>query len=168
MKYQYKLNNTELYMCALVGVYRRLATWKSGKFKDLTGSPWEVDIEAACAELCVAKFLNKCWDVSGFANRKKGDVGSVEVRHAKRDRENPDAGRCLIIYEKEDDLTRPFVLVIGSAGDYELVGWIFGEQSLQMVPQKENPEGGKGPERWVHQKRLRDMDKFPSSYKIAA
>ncbi len=81
--------------------------------------PLDVQVEASCAELAVAKHLNLFWNFDRQRNRSIGDVGGYEVRFTSK-------GRLLI--RPGDDLARPYVLVTGGEGVYVTRGWIRGSE----------------------------------------
>lgn len=112
----------EVMLAATVGVRRQLEALRRGRpdchgFDGATG--WQVHIEGACGEMAFAKATGRYW--SGSVNTFKigGDVGAIQVR--TRSREDYD-----LIVRDDDRDEDIFVLVIGQAPTYRVVGWIRG------------------------------------------
>jgi hypothetical protein len=83
-----------------------------------------IDIQAAAAELAVAKALNRYW-VAGVNTYTMPDVGrNIEVRCTKYPN-----GKLAIRDRDQDD--RPFVLVRGIIPTFEIVGWIYARDAKQ-------------------------------------
>lgn len=78
---------------------------------------WQTQCEGACAEMALAKALDRYWSPVGemFA----GDVGRDEVRCTALPHGS------LIIHKPDAD-DRPFYLVVGSYGRFEVKGWMLG------------------------------------------
>jgi len=112
-----KLTKYELLFAAQVGVARRIRNRSYGSrhrwgYTD-TGDGWGADIDAASAELAVAKFLGGYW--SGAIGRD-ADVGDdIQVRQTRHDH------GCLLIHADDRD-DHVFVLAIGTDGEFRLVG----------------------------------------------
>lgn len=117
------LTTGELYVGAAVGVARRLAALKRGR-PEVYGPAgphyWQVDIEAALAEMAAAKALNRYWK-SPLLDSVGGslDLEGVNVRST------PHANGHLILYPRDADEV-PFVLVRGVSPTYDLAGWCYG------------------------------------------
>lgn len=96
----------------------------------------------AQAELAFAKFYGVEWDASNLTF-KKPDVGNIQVR-----------GRSLrgydLIIREDDDVTQPFVLVVGKNPFY-IMGWTIGDRIL-VEPLQEF--GGREPARFIPAARL--------------
>ena len=120
----------ELYeeiMAALVGC-RRHISFKAKGMKHRNGmneeDGWRANIEGACGELAVAKFLNVYWDGSVDTFQSKADLmGNVEVK--TRSKHNRD----LLIRknEMEDKPNEVYILVTGVSPDFKVRGWIRSE-----------------------------------------
>jgi len=124
-----RLTRFEVLAAALVGVRRRLESWGSAETNKVGNGSfgWQIDIEAACAEMAAAKALNLYW--SGSVNTfKLPDVGEgvegLQVRHTDRD------GGCLIV-RPEDKGHERFLLVTGQAPLFVLRGWLRGDDARQ-------------------------------------
>lgn len=145
--YKVKLNTDELSMATLVGIRRRIESLHAGRKNNHGYSgddAWFIDIEGACAELALAKFLGLFWD--GSVNTfKRPDVGSIQVRHTKyRD-------GCLIVRNPDAD-DEIHVLVRGEAPNYEIVGWISGKDARKRG--KLRAPSGRPPAYFVDQENL--------------
>lgn len=84
------------------------------------GLGWARNVEAACAELALAKFLDRFPGAirqKRFRDSDLGDVAGVQVRSTT----NPRGPLIVRPHDRDDDV---FVLVVGSAPVYRLVGWL--------------------------------------------
>jgi hypothetical protein len=80
-------------------------------------------IEGAIAELAVAQALGLFWQPSeGVQTKGAPDVGPLEVKHTHHAE-----GDLLVPKHAPDD--RPFVLVVGAAPTYGVVGWRLGKEA---------------------------------------
>jgi hypothetical protein len=116
----------EIYMAACIGVARRLASLKRNETNKVQNKDfgWHTDIEAACAELAVAKFLNIHWDGS-INSFKKADISnSLQVRHTQL------PNGCLILRDR-DNPEEKYVLVTGTHPQYKIIGYILGKNGMQ-------------------------------------
>lgn len=119
-----RLTWTEIAHGALAGISRRVSAMRRArpeKFANGDAALWDQDINAALAELAVAKALGTYFDFACVLSPGGlADVsGDIEVRHVKR------ASDSLPVYEK-DDPDRRFVLVVGQPPEFEIAGWIPG------------------------------------------
>ena len=119
------LSGGELYVGASVGVARRLSAIRR-KRPEVYGAAgphyWDVDIEAALAELAVAKALGRYWQSPLLDNvASSTDLRGVNVRHTTL----PDG--CLILHEADPDAI-PFVLVRGVSPHFDVAGWCYGSE----------------------------------------
>lgn len=137
------LERHEIEMVAAVGVRRRCASLD--RLADRHGyngeNAWEQDIQAAAAELAVAKVINRYWDGS-FDTYKRGDVGSLQVRSTKR----PD-GSLIVRPDDPDDAV--YFLVVGEIPEFTVIGWIKGQDAKQE--RYERAPGGRPPAFFVPQ-----------------
>lgn len=126
-----ELTTEEMRTAASVGVERRLRAVARGRRHrhDWSGEgEWGVDINAAAAELAVAKVLGRYW-VDTANTDFDGDVGpGVQVRWTAR------ANGRLLLHPDDGD-THVFVLVCGTMPAFTIPGWIRGRD-------------GKRPEWW--------------------
>jgi len=119
--YFIQLSFHEVYMAACIGVARRLASLKRGETNKVQNKDfgWHSDIEAACAELAVAKHLGVFWD--GSVNTFKApDIGHLQIRHTQHN------NGCLIL-RPADSPTETYVLITGTHPNYTIRGYIKGE-----------------------------------------
>lgn len=120
------LSSIEMFNAASVGITRRLSAVKRNrpsKTINPTLDLWGLDIEAAAAELVVAKWLGRYWhSIVDEPGTLEGDVGKYQVRHTKH------TNGCLIVYSK-DSSDAVFVLVVGAYPDYKVAGWIMGKDA---------------------------------------
>jgi hypothetical protein len=147
-----KLEPYEFEMAARVGFVRRIRLtikgFDSSYFNPNQSEAWGTDIEAACAELAVAKSLNVFWDGS-VGTFKKPDVGPYQVRHTVRH------DRSLIVRPKDAD-DEIYIFVTGSAPQFKLRGWLRGNEAKRDQFQR-NPNS-QAPAWFVPSSRLRDME----------
>lgn len=114
------LTKYESYVAGVVGVSRVVNSYDLDKTNKFVHG-WDVDIEAACAEMVVGKFFGIYWD--GSVNTwKKPDVGSLQVRHTQHE------NGCLIV-RPPDSGDENFILVTGATPRYFIHGWIKGKDA---------------------------------------
>jgi hypothetical protein len=129
------LSRSEMISAGTVGLIRRIVS--VGKLNDQMHSPdanpWQIDIEGAMAEMAYAKAMGMFWSGS-VGTFKAPDVGDVQIRSTPR------ASNSLIIRanDKDDDI---FVLVVGSAPEYTIAGYIRGEDGKKQEWVR-SPNGG--------------------------
>jgi hypothetical protein len=123
-----ELTKWELNFAAQVGLTRRIESMtnsnvspKYGKKPDET--LWGIDIEAACAEMAVAKCLNVHWDcsVNRYGKNDCGDVMEFQVKHTIGE------DNSLLVRDnaKDDEI---FILVCGQAPKFRVAGWLRGKE----------------------------------------
>jgi hypothetical protein len=110
----------ELRFAAIVGIERHVLSIESKDRNKVAnaGFGWHTDIEAACAEMALAKKSGRYWDGS-FGTFKLPDVGSIQVRHTDG-RDN-----CLIVRGGDAD-NDVFCLMVGRSPAFSFRGWIRG------------------------------------------
>lgn len=83
------------------------------------GSDWTGDVEAACAEVAVAKGIGVYMPItSSPGDDRHGDLGfGLHVRHSQRD-------DARLILHKDDQDVGLFVLVTGAAPTFRLAGFL--------------------------------------------
>lgn len=129
MSFDVTLTREEVRLAAVRGVWRHV---ESGMHR-VNGAPirqqhipigWANEIEAACAELAVARMSNRYWTGIQFPTGAAGaDVGhNIDVRWTDRD-----DGRLLV--KDWDDPAHIYVLVLGRAPLMRIVGYIRGEDA---------------------------------------
>jgi hypothetical protein len=130
----------EVEQAASVGVRRRIHSRKkglNGAAADAEGNQglgaWDIDIEAAIAEMAVAKATNRYWCGSVDTYHKGDDVQyGIQVRHAV-----PDASSLIVRVEDSDAAV--WVLVTGRAPSFQLRGWFFGHEAKKQESWKKAP-----------------------------
>jgi hypothetical protein len=149
-----ELTENELRIGAGHGTDRRIEAIRDGR-KHRNGSPpksamWGNDIEGVCGEMGVCKFLGVYWSGAGSLRAPDvvGKFGRLEVRTAQ-------PGGCLIVQPSDDDDAR-FILVIGFAPTYWLVGWLWGRDAKRQEWWR-NPGTGR-PAYFVPQAALNSID----------
>lgn len=118
----------EVFHGCLVGVSRRIRRLRSGS-KHRWGydsHSWTAELESACAELAVAKALDRYWSDVPVPDHD-GDVGDgLQVRHTLRQ-----DGRLIVHREDEDG--HDFVLVRGEAPRFDVAGFLPGVEAKREV-----------------------------------
>lgn len=127
-----ELTPAEMTLGLVVGGLRQVTNLRDGrgdKYRARNGSRqdqrlssrWQFHIEGALGELAVAKLLNVFWS-GNLGKLHVGDVGRLEVRTRSRDTYD------LPVYAEDMDAAC-FVLVVGLAPRFRVVGWIRGEDA---------------------------------------
>jgi hypothetical protein len=162
------LSKWELVLGALTGAYRAIdvimGSWENrARGIDADGRIWTRHIEGALAEIAVAKVLDRFWtgSVRTFTG---GDVGELQVRC--RIAEPMDQAKRLIVQQK-DSPEDVFVLVVGRAPAYRVVGWIQAARAQQQVAWIQNP-GNYGEAFFVPQDALEEIRFLPEPARRAA
>lgn len=106
-------------------------------------------MEGAIAEIAVARYLGTEFPAS-IDNYKEPDLDTfIEVRCAVVQPPN-DITEPHLFFRKGDLIERAYVLVVGCAPVYYIVGWIWGRSALMAAsPDKDGT-------RWIRQDRLSD------------
>jgi hypothetical protein len=117
----------EVAIGADVGVARRIRSMANGRqerFDPSRGDPWGRDINGACGEMAVAKFLGVYWGghVDTF---RDADVGArIQVRWTSRDDGD-------LFVKPQDDPAHTFVLVTGFPPNLVIRGAFRGADAKQ-------------------------------------
>jgi len=111
----------EVFQGVQSGGMRRIEAMKHTR-QPIYGEPnldlWGLDIEAALAEIAVAKAYDLYWEgVARAPSQLRGDVSNLQVRSTYRE------DGCLILHEDDPD-DALFVLVTGRAPTYTIRGWM--------------------------------------------
>lgn len=120
---QINLTPDELYAGSVIGIHRRISSIFKRTKPELwvsEDSKWSIEIESALAEMAYAKYKNRYW--SGMIWDGKvatADVGKAQIRWTHH------RDGHLIVYNEDTD-EAPYVLVIGTAPVYTIMGWIVG------------------------------------------
>jgi hypothetical protein len=127
-----RLSKHESFMAAVVGVTRHVASQEYDTSSRHHGRDygWHSDIEGACAELALAKWLDVFWD--GSVNTFKApDVGAFQVRHTQHL-----AGH--LILKENDSEDEAFVLVTGTNPSFTIRGYMFARDGMQDQYRREH------------------------------
>lgn len=144
------LSIEEMRHAASAGVERRLRAIANGRAHryawDGVGE-WDTDLQAAGAELAVAKASGRYW-VDTAAPDAEGDVGErVQVRWTRRE------NGSLILHDTDPD-DHAFVLVCGTMPKFTIPGWLFGVAG--KIPSFHRTDTGR-PAYFVPQAALREF-----------
>lgn len=140
----------EVQMGATVGLRRHLEALEL-RLPDrhgYQGDGWGIHIEGALGELALAKYLGKYWDGSVNTFKRQGDVGQIQVRTRSRD----DFELLVRPDDRDEDI---FVLVVGQAPRYRVVGWIRGSEAKR--PEWQQTYGQRPPAYFVPQASLKPL-----------
>lgn len=113
-------------MAAQVGIRRQVEALKKNlpNRHGYEGDGWSIHIRGAIGELAVAKAMGWYWDGSVNTFHTRPDVGRVEVRN----RSNP---KHALIHRPDDDPSKAWVLVSGTAPYLWVRGWMPGADCRQ-------------------------------------
>lgn len=151
-----KLNQYEMIEAGNIGMLRRILSLNklNDRMHSPYSNPWQIDMEGAMAEMAYAKAMGVYWP-AGVGTFKAPDVGSVQVRATERH----DNSLIIRSNDKDEDV---YVLVTGSAPQYNIVGWIRGADGKNPSFVK-TPNGG-APAYFVPQSKLRSMNELGGIY----
>lgn len=119
-KFLVTLTWPELLIGATIGVRRHIEAIRRGyrpKHGMSDKKAWGAHIEGSCGELAYAKFAGVYWEGPINTFKKGGDVGDIQVRTRSKDEWD-------LIVRDDDDDKNVFVLVVGMAPIYRMVGWL--------------------------------------------
>lgn len=150
-----RLNRNEVWWAATVGVNRHLDSIR----RNLEHKPpllnkalaWMNHIEGALAELAVAKWLGVVWEATVNTFRSGFDVDKYQVRWASKD-------HYRLILTDDDNPDHPFILVVGTAPNYKIVGWLRGRDGMRK---EFIEEYDRGPAYFVPRRLMRSMADLP-------
>lgn len=124
-EHRFRLSKTELGTGAICGMRRQIESVLKGR-KDRDGldpeEGWTVHIEGALGELVVAKFLNIYWDFS--VNRFQGPDLGKNYQVKTRAKNHYD-----LLVRPHDNDNDIYILVVGMAPEYRVVGWYYGRDA---------------------------------------
>jgi hypothetical protein len=150
-----ELTEPEIRMAATVGCERAIQslTKRLGLTNHVGNKEWDrwgCDIEAAAAELAVAKQIGVFWggDVNTF---KKADIGrNWQVRHSRYPN-----GKLIV--RPEDSNQDVFILVVGLIPQFTICGWIRGvEAKVDRFLEPAPPQAWFVPQSALHKKATTD------------
>jgi len=143
---KYTLDWTELLVCGVIGVVRRVASLQNGRRDQGLGpSDWTVDIEGVAGELAVARHLD-VYCMPKVNSFKVADVAGYHVRSTKY------SDGKLIIRPKDDE-DAPYILTVtGDLPHVRVIGLLPAGRDARK------PEYDyKGDSWWVPQEHLVDL-----------
>lgn len=149
---------SERCLAAQVGLWRHFRAVREQRkpTHGLRGGEGELlafHVDGAIGEMAFAKSQNVYWSGSVDTFKSGGDVGTIHVRARSR----PDYE--LNIRDDDPDGV-PFVLVRGSLGTYEIVGWMWSHEAKQ--PYWQHDYGNRGAPAWfVPDRYLRALATLP-------
>lgn len=113
---------SEVAIAARIGEQRTIynrAKGNGSRYGKAPGADWSGDIEAACAELAVAKGIGTYMPITTTPGEDRhGDLGfGIHVRHSERD-------DARLILHRDDQDVGLFVLVVGSVPTFRLAGFM--------------------------------------------
>lgn len=149
-----QLESYEIELAASVAIKRKVDSIfnKRKVLKKRTSEDWGNEIEAAAAEMAVAKALNKYYGFHYNTFKTIPDVGGYEVRSSQNDSAN-------LIVRPRDSGESIFILVTGTVPNYTLRGWKKG--SDVMVKKYFKNPGGLGAAFFLPQEELNSMETLP-------
>ena len=122
------LEDYEMVQGANTGSLRHIASIKKGyKNKIKLESSWNTHIEGACGEIAVSKAFGKYWGGSINTFKRGGDVDSTKWEVRTRSKHNYD-----LILRNDDPQDRIYFLVTGLCPNYEIKGWIKGNDGMKQ------------------------------------
>ncbi len=137
----------------MVGVSRHIKGHrKKGQYGvDNRKLGWQINIDGACGEMAVAKWMGRYWD-GALGDFTAKDVGKLQVRT------NPNDWGDLILHPKDAD-DDVFILVLShNAPIYKLQGWLYGREGKQTQWWRDGEKGR--PAFFVPQSALRSVDEL--------
>lgn len=146
-----ELTETEVREAVQVGIDRNIAAIKdrrSDRFETEAG--WQAHIIGALGEKAFCKAYDLPWSKSVNTFKTEADVGvNIEIRTRASLKHG-------MIVRKDDDPKRVYVLVVGSAFHFKIVGWLSGVDA-QLDCWLKN-YGGHGEAYFVDKAALHPMD----------
>jgi len=147
------LSKEELAWATSVGMQRYNESLKRGH-KNKHGLKYAteaLDVDGACAELAVAKFTGWPWK-AGVNTFKEADIeDNIQVKST------PKQDNRLII-RNDDSSDHCYILVVGVAPTFRIVGWIIGRDGKQ--PQYLYNPNDREPAYFIPQTALNSFDEF--------
>ena len=158
-----RLSWPEVMIGASVGTMRKVHAMKAGlgSADGHNQGDWNSEIDGACGELAVAKWLGLYW--SGTVGETKApDVGPYEVR-TNGSRKYTDT----ILRPRKVHGDRVYIAVLGFLPVFEIIGWIYARDGMQ--PQWFRNGSPDRPKAWfVPQTALLPLDMLPPDPKAIA
>ena len=146
-----RLTIGELHLAAQNGSLRQIESM-SRNLPDkhgFDGPGWNIHIEGAAGEIAAAKALGVFWGGTINTFKSEGDVGKLEIRTTSTKN-----NRLIVRNGDKDDSA--FVLVVGRAPSYQVVGWMTGKEAKQK--KYLSAPGGRPPAYFVPREDLKPLD----------
>ena len=124
-----RLNWSEMLLGGLAGLIRRVNSLAKNLPEpygwDDKRDPWSSDIRSACAEMAVAKHMNRYWVPadSAFSDLDADVGGNIHVRSTRIRRGS------LILHDR--DKPGWYVLVIDRMPEFDIAGWIHTDDGIR-------------------------------------
>jgi len=153
-----RLSEEEVYRGAAEGVARVIRNALRGRLAAYGAKrSWDLDVEAALAELAAAKHLELPWEPLADIDTTTGDLANGRVKLQVRS--TPRVDGSLILHRSDHD-EHAFVLVCGSFNSWKVAGWMFAREGKR--PDCWRPAGGniRHAAYFVPQGRLRPMEEL--------
>jgi len=146
----------ELHLAAQNGSLRQIESMSRGlpDKHGFDGPGWNVHIEGAAGEIAAAKALGVFWGGSVNTFKSEGDIGNLEIRTTST------KNNRLIVRNGDND-NAIFVLVVGRAPTYEVVGWMRGKDAKQE--KYVSAPGGRPPAYFVPRSDLNPIESLRGS-----
>ena len=118
------LTESELFVCRILGVMRRSEAMHKVQNQQVgKNDTWSIDIDGMVGELCVAKLLNVCPDLtvsvrSGGADLISKDKKTIDVKTTRHK-----SGKLLATLKKLKDSCDVYILVIVDDLGGDVIGW---------------------------------------------
>lgn len=123
------LSYEQLIEASEVGCLRHIESITRGLTDKHGANPdrgWQYHVEGACGEKAFAVATNRHWSKSVNTFKSQGDVEGIEVRTRSR-------ADYELIVRPNDPSGSTYVLVLGLAPYYQVMGWIGGAEA-KMLP----------------------------------
>ena len=149
-----KLTPCEMMLGATIGIHRHMAAINRN-LQDrhgFEGDGWGIHIEGACGEIAAARALGVYYGGSINSFRTGFDIGGYQVR--TRSRRDYD-----LIIRDNDDLNQSYILVLGVAPNFEVVGFLPGI-AVSRHPEWRKTYGGREECWFVPQSELVRIENF--------
>lgn len=125
------LTDSELLVCRLLGVMRRSAAMNNVTDQQVgEKDTWEMDVDGVVGELCAAKRLNVCPDLTIGIRSGGHDLISKTKQTVDVKTTRVKNGRLLATLDKIDKSCDIYVLVIVDDFGGDVVGWASKEEFL--------------------------------------
>lgn len=159
-----RLTEFELFQAAIVGCRRNIESLGSTHHQHGKKSlGWEINVEGAAGEIAFAKYMGWYWSGSINTFKTGGDVMDFEVRTRilKKKGEQgylDEEWMYDMIVRPDDKDESSYVMVLGRAPNYEVIGWLPGRDAKR--PEYLKNHGGRPYAHFVPQSVLRPIEEL--------